>query len=139
MKCTNLFSMELLLSLDHYTDRQLLEAIAERLLLDDPSWVQEQLEKQLREEISIKWLEFVKMHNMLDGNIKVTVSISSNGHVDYYNTVVKKIVQVLNIMLYMSEVIAPNVKALVNRIVHTGPELSKCEIVSIDVTRLEDA
>ena len=28
-------------SLAQFTDRQLLEALAERVLLDDPSWVQE--------------------------------------------------------------------------------------------------
>lgn len=125
-------------SLAEFTDRQLLEALAERVLLDDPSWVQEQLERQLREEISIKWLMYAKTHNTLDGNIKVTVGMESNGHVDYYNTVIRNVVPVPNILDYSSEVVNPNVRALVNRIVRTGPELSECVIASIDITKLEE-
>lgn len=125
-------------SLAQFTDRQLLEALAERVLLDDPSWVQEQLERQLREEISIKWLSYVKSHRKLDGNIKVTVGMENNGHVEYYYTAIRNVVPVPNIVGYSDEVVTPNVRALVNRIVRTSPELSKCELVSIDITRLED-
>lgn len=124
-------------SLAQFTDRQLLEALAERVLLDDPSWVQEELERQLREEISIKWLSYVKSHRKLDGNIKVTVGMENNGHVEYYYTAIRNVVPVPNIVDYSDEVVTPNVRALVNRIVRTSPELSKCEIVSIDITRLE--
>lgn len=125
-------------SLAQFTDRQLLEALAERVLLDDPSWVQEQLERLLREEISIKWLSYVKSHKKLDGNIKVTVGMESNGHVDYYYVAIRNVVPVPNIMDYSYEVVTPNVRSLVNRIVHTGPDLSECEIASIDITSLEE-
>ena len=125
-------------SLAQFTDRQLLEALAERVLLDDPSWVQEQLERQLREEISIKWLSYVKSHRKLDGNIKATVGMENNGHVEYYSSAIRNVVPVPNIVDYSDEVVTPNVKALVNRIVRTSSELSRCEIVSIDITRLED-
>ena len=125
-------------SLAQFTDRQLLEALAERVLLDDPSWVQEELERQLREEISIKWLSYVQSHRKLDGNIKVTVGMESNGHVEPYYVAIRNVVPVPNIVDYLDEVVTPDVRVLVNRIVRTSPELSKCEIASIDITRLED-
>ena len=125
-------------SLAQFTDRQLLEALAERVLLDDSSWVQGQLERQLNEEISIKWLSYAKSHRTLDGNIKVTVGMGNNGHVEYYNLAIRNVVPVPNIVDYSDEVVIPNVRSLVNRIVRTSPELSRCEIASIDITRLED-
>lgn len=126
-------------TLAQFTDRQLLEALAEKVLLDDPSWVQEQLERQLRDEISTKWLMYAKAHKKLDGNVKVTVGMEFDGStIDYYNVVIRNVVPVPNIFDYSNEVIAPNVRALVNRIVRSGPELSECEIASIDITSLEE-
>ena len=122
----------------YHTDRQLLELLVKHTLLNDPSWVNEQLKDQLSEQIMMKWIDFVHANNLWNGNIKVSVCVNTYGDLQYFNAVVGRVaLPEPDIDTYMSEVVRPRTRELVNRIEHTVA-LEDIEIESIEVSRKED-
>lgn len=122
----------------NHSDRQLLELLVKHTLLNDPSWVNEQLKDQLSEQIQMKWIDFAHSNKLWDGNIKVSVCVNVYGDLQYFNTVVGRVaLHGPDIEAYMSEVVRPRTQELVNRIEHTVA-LEDIEIESIEVSRKED-